>query len=671
MRPLSLARYLLLGACALSTACSGSEQGSAEAPALGFDPSFLDRTTEPCTNFYQYACGTWLAQHTPAPGYALQRLGNGDVRESIYFSQLVTAMTSSDPDLRSAQQYYAGCLSAKGRSAAPSGQMGVELGLISAMASLSDLPVTLAKLHRGGVRALFAVYPEVDPGDPTRYVLTLGDSGFSLSSPQAYLDAQTASDYAAHVTALALAAQSAGVTLTLDGASLVAFERDLAAAGGPTTDPMIPYDPVREYNPSPVSELASELPDFDWPTYFRTLGVSPPADVNRTEPMFLSKVAALLARTPFETVKQYLSWRVLERGANFVDRPLSDEEFHFHRTVLEGQMASPDQNTYICLSNVRSWFGFELAHHFVTNLVASDVKPAASAFVETVRTAMRENFDRVAWLDDTTRALAQQKLELLLPKVGYPDTWPASSASFGANDSYLDMSVALFQQNEADAAMRLVGAVDRTEFWASPEVTNAFYSPSLNDITIPVAVLQHPFYDRARPAAFSYGALGAVIGHELTHAFDDGGRHFDGTGRLTDFWTDAAASNFQARAQCLVDQFNGYQPLPGMNVNGQATLNENIADLGGLKLAYAAFEAGAPGKGGEGFSAEQQFFLSFAQMWCSAPSEQALAQQLVSDPHSPSEFRVNGVVRNLPEFAEAFSCPAGAPLAPADRCEIW
>ena len=671
MRRALVARYLLLGACALSIACSGAEQDSAETPALGFDPSFLDRTTEPCTNFYQYACGTWLAQHTPEPGYSVQRLANGDVRESIYFSQLVEAMSSRDPDLHSAQQFYAGCLSAKRRPSAPSGQMGVELGLISAMTRMSDLPITLAKLQRGGVSVLFGVYPEVDPGDPTRYLLTLADVGFSLPSPQAYLDAQTASDYQTHMTALALAAQSAGVTLTLDAAGVLAFERDLAAAGGATTDPMIPYDPVREYNPTPASELASELPEFDWSAYFQTLGVAAPANVNRSEPSFLSKLAALLARTPFETVKQYLSWRVLERGSSYLDQPLSDEEFHFHRTVLEGQMPSTDQNTYICLSNTRGWFGFELAQHFVTNFVPSDLKPAASAFVETVRSAMRSNFDQVAWLDDTTRALAQQKLDLLLPKVGYPDAWPASSTSFGPNDSYLDMSIALVQKRDADSAMRLAGTVDRTEFWASPEVTNAFYSPSLNDITIPVAVLQHPFFDRARPAAFSYGALGAVIGHELTHAFDNGGRHFDGTGRLTDFWTEAAASNFQVRSQCLVDQFNGYQPLPGMNVNGQATLNENIADLGGLKLAYAAFEASTPGAGGAGFSAEEQFFLSFAQLWCTAPSEQALAQQLLSDPHSPSEYRVNGVVRNLPQFAQAFSCPVGAPLAPADRCEIW
>jgi endothelin-converting enzyme/putative endopeptidase len=245
-------------------------------------------------------------------------------------------------------------------------------------------------------------------------------------------------------------------------------------------------------------------------------------------------------------------------------------------------------------------------------------------------------------------------------------------ASFDLNATFLDIVLSLAQSRAGTAADMLRQSVDRTVFWASPEITNAFYSDQRNDITIPVAVLQSPFYEKGRAPAFNYGALGGVVGHELTHAFDNNGRHFDGTGKLVDWWTDSVATEFDSRTQCLVDQFDGYQALPDVHVDGQLTLPENIADLGGLKLAWAAFEAlSQHGGSAASFSAEQQFFISFAQLQCANFSDEALAQLLANDPHSPPKFRVNGVVRNLAQFADAFSCPSTAPLASTDRCEIW
>ena len=580
-------------------------------------------------------------------------------------------MSSSDPTLASARSYFAGCLNAEHRVSAQASEMGMQLAQINAMASLADLPATLGTLQHQGVYALMTAYPEIDHGNPASYVLEISDAGWSLPSSKSYLDPDLAAAYKLHMTALAAAAQSAGLSVVIDPEQVFALERDLAAAGGPTSDPTLPRDPLAEYNPTDATQLASALPGFDWALYSTSLGFGALSHATVISADFLPGLAALLAAAPLATVKQYLGWRVLEAQGDHVDKPMIDEEFHFHRTVLSGQVQDPADDEYWCLLATRSQFGFQLAQHFVQNFVGSDVKPAATDLVEAVRSAMRVNFSRVSWLDDATRTAALQKLDLLLPKVGYPDVWPANPPSFGGGDSYLTMAVHLAQQAEDKAAVRLSGPVDRAEFWASPEITNAFYSPDRNDITIPVAVLQEPFFNRARPAPFSAGALGAVIGHELTHAFDSNGRHFDGTGTLTDWWTSDAASEFQARAQCLIDQYGGYEPLPGILIDGQSTLNENIADLGGLKLAYAAFEAAAPGKGSAEFSAEQQFFLSYAQLWCSNYSDQALTQQLAIDPHSPPKFRVNGVVRNVPEFAQAFSCPPGAPLAPADRCDIW
>jgi putative endopeptidase len=664
-RSLCTAFFLVL------SACSSTKEEQAPAAPVAFDGSFLDTSAEPCTDFYQFACGTWIAQHTATPGYVVQRFANGDYREDIYFTQLVDAMASGDPGLRTAQSYYAGCLNAARVPSAAPGRMGTQMQWIDGMTTLADLPVALGNLQRSGVRSLLAASPQIDPGNPTSYMLGIRDAGWSLPSSQSYLDPDLAVAYKGHMAALALAAESAGVNVALDPELVFAFERDLAALGGPTSDPTIPPDPVADYNPTDAAGLASALPGFDWGTYGANLGFRSITRANVVPKDFLPSLSGMLAVAGLGQVKQYLEWRVLETDADHVDKPMNDEEFRFHRTVLEGRARDPANDPFLCLLDTRSWFGFELARHYVQNFVPTEVKPAATGMVESVRSAMRANFSQVSWLDDATRTAAQQKLDLLLPKVGYPDTWPTSSVAFGAADSYLDMAVELVQSATDNAATRLMGPVDRTEFWASPEITNAFYSPDRNDITIPVAVLQAPFFDGNRPAAFSYGALGAVIGHELTHAFDSNGRNFDGLGTLTDWWTPRAASEFQTRARCLIDQYSGYEALPGLNVSGQATVNENIADLGGLRLAYAAFEASGPGKASGQFNAEEQFFLSYAQLWCSSVSDRAAAERIAIDSHSPPKFRVNGVVRNLPEFAQAFACPAGTPLAPAERCDIW
>lgn len=667
-------RSLPVALCFALGACGGAEDEKSLPVATAFDPSFLDASADPCTDFYQFACGTWLAQHSAQPGYEEARFINGDRRETIYFYDLVKAMASTDPGLRSAQEYYAGCLGAQGQTTAEPGSMATQLAQVSAMTNLADLPVVLATLHRSGVRALIHPSLRVDPKNSAAYVLEISDAGWSLPALSSYDDVELSAAYQAHLVSLASAARSAAVNLSFsDPAQVLAFERDLAAAAGPTSDPTAVHDPLAEYNPRTLAELATELPGFNWTAYFSTLGFGTVNQASLLSADFLTRLAGILAVAPLATLKQYLQWRILEADADHLTRPLIDEEFRFHRTVIAGQQRSAGDDEFWCLLATRRWFGFELAHHYVDNFVSRDVKPAADTLVEALRSAMRQKFAEVTWLDDPTRGQALQKLDLLLPKVGYPDRWPTNSIRFSFLDSYLEKLIHLAQQAASDAAVTLQNPVDRSDFWTSPEITNAFYSPDRNDITIPVAVLQNPFFDTGRPAAFSYGALGSVIGHELTHAFDSSGRRFDGTGALNDWWTEAAAAEFEARSQCLVDQYAGYEALPGLAVNGQSTLNENIADLGGLKLAYAAFEAvpSAPSKGSSPFTAQQQFFLSFAQLSCSIQSEEVVKRQIANDPHSPSKFRVNGVLRNLPEFAQAFACPAGAELSPTDRCELW
>ena len=654
--------WLLCSALGLA-ACSAEDPAPEQAP-LSYDPSFLDASAEPCTDFYQFACGNWLTQHQPDPGYTESRFWTADQRNSVYFRSLVEAMSSSDLSLRVAQTYYKGCLRAYQSSLSTRSEpLYRALSEIAALATLADLPQLLAGLHDSGVRALFDASLDVDAGDPTHYTLAISEAGWSLPARDSYDDAELADAYRAHMARLAGAVQTS-FALTLDTEAVFDFERAIARAGSDDRDP------IGRYNPIDAAGLAAALPGFDWPQYFAARGFSAQR-VNLYEPKALPGLSKLFSEAPLATIKQYLGWRTLEAHAAALDKSTIAEEFAFHRGVVDGA-AEAQPAEFACFLQVRSVFGFTLAQHFVDRFASSTLKPKASALVDQLKSAMDDNLAAVSWLDEPTRVRAQAKLDQLQAKVAYPDRWPSDSRTLDASLTFVEQRIRLSRYYSQGIADRLPKDVDRDGFWASPDITNAFYTDARNDITIPIGVLSDPFFREDRAAEFNFGALGSVVGHELTHAFDSRGRHFDGQGALVDWWSEATAAEFEHRAQCLVDQFNGYEALPGLNVDGRATLDENIADLGGLIVALAAFRAQPLNSAAKApFSATQQFFLAYAQMWCETASEGITARQIATDPHAPSQFRVNGSVRNLPEFAEAFACSSGSALAPADRCQLW
>ena len=668
MKPLAarLQRAVLAAFLAACAACSGGDAGSDASPAEpAFDPSFLDVSTEPCSDFYQFACGTWLAQHPPRSGSFQQRFGLGDQRLATYFSQLLDAMSSPDRSLGDAQTFYRACLSAHTATSASAPALQRDLQVIAGLSSLDALPRVLAQLHGEGVGGLFWVSPQVDVTEPSRYVLAFRESGWSLATHLDYDDEAIAEEYRRHIAALAsLVSSSAGLDVQLDPVAIFDFERALARLGNDDRDPRKQHEVVD------AAELAAAAPSIDWPQYFANRGYPDVPRVDAGPPGFLAALDALLATTDPGTLAQYLAWRLLESNAELVDRPLLAEERLFHQGETIG-VSSPRGDEYECLLATRSSFGFTLASYFTRNFVAADTRPQGRALVASLRERLATRLAEVDWLDDATRARALDKQASLIAKVGYPDQWPVESIGSGGG-SYLELWRQTVGAQFSEARHRSSQPVDRSALWLSPEVTNAFYRPALNDITIPVAILQRPFFDPSQAASYGYGALGTIIGHELTHAFDDMGRHFDGDGKLVDWWSEGTSAEFEQRAQCLVDQFSREEAAPGIAVDGVRTLGENIADLGGLRLAWQAFQLdpGHDQSSGE-YDADQQFFLSYAQMWCASFSDVVLEQRAKTDPHSPAKLRVNGVLRNMPEFASAFACAAGEPLAPEDRCEVW
>jgi putative endopeptidase len=655
----------------LVTACSDDSDPRRTPPAsAGLDETVLDRTADPCANFYQFACGNWLAEHPPVSGYAEERFGNVSSRNDIFFNFLLEGEIDGDvpvgAGIRAARTYLDACVQARGGKKDDLSPIGEVLGEIAKLRTKEDLPRVLAALHDDGVGAFFSAGPSTDFGDPTRRILWLGDRGKSLPTRESYDDSgELGEPYRAHMKTLSALFPTAAI----DPDVVWDVEKKIAAAS-PTA--AVERDPTLAYNPKEVSTLPTIVPSFEWGTYFELRGFGQPTWVSLEWPDYFTALEGIFADTPLEGLRQYLVWRVLEAYADSASSRAIAEERDFHEGLVLGRkQARTDE--FACFLETRSIFGTSLARAFVARYDSQEQVRRAGKLVDRIRASLRTTIEAVDWLDDDTRAQALGKLDAMNTKVGLPEKWDASNEPEAqAGMSYARLTLDAARLAYARAARRLLEAVDRNEWVASPATVNAFYNPTTNDITLPVAILADPFFSASWTDSTNSGALGSLIGHEMTHGFDDQGRHFDATGKLVKWWSETTDAEFRHRAECLVDEFGSFEPLPGRHIDGELTLGENIADLGGLKLAYEAFTAsGERDSPVASFDADQAFFVSYAQLWCANESPELLTVDLGLDPHSPPEYRVNGVVKNLPAFARAFSCRKGAELAPADRCEVW
>lgn len=648
----------------LSTACSSDGSGRRAPPtSTGVDESFLDESAEPCTDFYQYACGSWIAQHDPGAGYVDERFVNGDQRNDIYFDDLLGGKASAADDLANAIAFHEACMSLRGGDDSDFGTPNALVSEIGKAETMADLVTVVAHLHQAGISALFGAASGIDRGNPASHIVQLYSSGWSLPTPDRY--APLTDQYESHITALA--ALYDGVKL--DPAVVFAVESQIAGA---SLSVAMSRDETATYNPTSVTDLETRVSSFDWAGYLALRGFTGVSSVDVTEPQYFDALEALFESQSIDHLKQYLVWRVLETTADGASLATIHEEANFHDYIVDGQ-TEPQPDWYVCLAATRAYYGTSMAHAFVQEFVSDDTVDTATRFVTRIRAALAADLGDLSWLDDDSRAVALAKLDALIQKIGYPDGWmgrpePVVSPS----GSFLQDYMGARHDRIEDAVQQFSTPVDRNEWTATPDTTNAFYDPLRNSITIPVAILEDPFFSRDWASSSNYGVLGQVIGHELTHGFDDQGRLFDGTGKLGKYWSDSADAEFQQRESCLVDQFNAYEPAPGLHVDGNATLGENIADLGGLKLAHLALQKVAEDRSPSlKFDREQAFFVAYAQSWCAAESPEALASQLATDVHSPARYRVNGVLQNLPEFASAFQCSRGAKMAPKNRCSVW
>jgi putative endopeptidase len=539
-----------------------------------------------------------------------------------------------------------------------------------------ELAGVIKALYLAGLHPVFAFSSGQDFKDATSVIGQLEQGGLGLPDRDYYVekDEKSVKIRAAYEVHVAKMLELAKLDPKAAGA-ILAIETDLAKASMRRVDRR---DPKKVYHKMALSGLAKLSPQFAWEGFVEGMGVSKSAPLNVAQPEFFKSLGAL-SKQKVEDLKVYLKWLVIHERAGSLTKAIVDEDFKFRSENLTGAKALMPRWKR-CVKSTDGALGEALAQKFVKDHFGAEGKEKALAMIGEIEAAMQKNLDGLGWMDDATRKRALDKLHKIKNKIGYPDAWrnydalPVSRESHGKNV----LSAEAFETRRLLA--KIGKPLDRGEWYMTPPMVNAYYDANMNEMVFPAGILQPPFFDKKATDALNFGAIGMVMGHELTHGFDDEGRQFDGDGNMKEWWTTKVSKEFDKRASCVVEQFNGFTALPGeggkpdVKVDGKLTLGENIADLGGLKLAYAAFKAthkDAPTV--SGFSPEQQFFLGYAQGWCQNARPQYRAMLTKVDPHSPPRLRVNGPVSNLPEFAAAFSCKEGSKMSrpPADRCEVW
>jgi len=647
---------------------------AADAPSTsGIDLKAMDTSFAPCENFYMYACGGWKKAN-PIPADQSRWGRFQELKERNLQMERAILEKASRPSNRGAVEqkigdYYASCMDEKGIEAAGLRPIRQTLDAIAGLKSKQDLTAEIARLHEEGVGAFFTFSARPDQKDSAIQIANVGQGGLGLPDRDYYLKgeprfAELRKQY--EETVGKMLGMLGGARY--DPAAVMRIETALAKA---SLDRVARRNPDSTYHKMTVAQLEALSPEFDFGQYFARAPKF--TSLNVSEPDFVKAMNAVIAASSLDDLKTYVVWHMLASYAELLPKAYRDAAFEFYGKTLRGQKEQPARWKQ-CVNATDDALGDALGRKFVEAAFSGASKQRALALVGEIENSMAKDLEEANWMTPATKDQALTKLHQVTNKIGYPDKWKNYTSVKIERGDYFGNSVRAAEFEIRRNLAKIGKPTDKSEWSMTPPTVNAYYSPPMNNINFPAGILQPPFYNPKADDAVNLGAIGVVIGHELTHGFDDQGRRFDGKGNLRNWWTAADAKAFEERAECFVKEYEGFSPVPGVHLNGKLTLGENAADNGGIHLAYMALlralEKQMLSKA-DGFTPQQRFFLGFAQIWCENSTEESSRLRAMTDPHSPGEFRVNGVVRNMPAFREAFSCKVGAPMAPADSCRIW
>ena len=654
--------------------------------ALPYTPSLdlpsMDKSADPCVDFYQYTCGGWMKNNPiPADQAAWSVYGKLTVDNQRFLWGILDDLAKKSAGRTATQQkigdYFGACMDEAAVEKLGAGPLKPGLAAIDALKSKKELAALLAREHlrTSGEGLLFGFGSDQDFADSSQVIAFAVAGGLGLPDRDYYTKTDAKSEeirqkYVAHVEKMLQLIGDAPPVAKKEAQTIMQIETALAKASLTRVEQR---DPHNLFHKMDLKQLKALTPSFDWDTYLNANGIGTVNTFNVTEPKFFEEVEKELQAVSLPDLKTYLRWHLVSSNSPYLSSKFVQEHFDFYSHTLRGVEQLPPRWKR-CVRLTDGQLGEALGQEFVHRTFGQETKENALRMTKQIEQAMQEDIEQLTWMGPETKKQALEKLHAVVNKIGYPDKWrDYSTVEVRRNDFLGNVQRATSFETKRQLA-KIGKPLDRGEWGMTPPTVNAYYNPQMNDINFPAGVLQPPLYDPKLDDAPNYGNTGGTIGHELTHGFDDQGRQFDAKGNLRDWWTKEDAEQFEKRAQCIVDQYAQYTIVDDIKINSKLTEGEDVADLGGLILGYMAWKMQTKGKQLEdrdGFTPDQRFFIGYAQWACENQRPENLRANAITNEHSPGKYRVNGLVVNMPEFQQAFSCKVGQPMVRENRCRVW